>query len=349
MKPLRMAVFGCGFWSRFQIPAWREIEGVNCVAVCDVDAEKSRLAAARFNIPESFTDPSELIAKVRPDAIDVVTSPETHAALIELVSSQGVAAICQKPMATDLATAEKMVRSCAERNIPFYVHENWRWQSPIRQLKRVLDSGEIGQPFRARLDFNCSFPVFDNQPSLRELPELILADLGVHLLDTVRFLFGEAERLTCQIHRVNPGIAGEDVATVLLWMANRVTVCCNLSFASQLEGQRFPETFILVEAEKGSVELGPDYWIRTTRRGKTTAIRCPPKFYSWADPDYALVHASIVDCHRNLAAALRGTNRAETTAADNLQTLHLVFDAYESAHAGQTVQVQKRALLSPSP
>jgi predicted dehydrogenase len=114
MTPLRIAVLGCGFWSRFQIPAWHEIDHVCCVAVCDVDAEKSRLAAARFNIPESYADPAELLARVRPDAVDIVTSSETRAELVELASFHGVATICQKPMTTELARAEKMVRSCAE-------------------------------------------------------------------------------------------------------------------------------------------------------------------------------------------------------------------------------------------
>jgi predicted dehydrogenase len=340
MNPLRIAVFGCGFWSRFQIPAWQEIEHVSCVAVCDLDVEKSRGTAVRFNIPESFTDPARLIAAVSPDAIDIVTSPETHAELVELASSEGVAAICQKPMATDLPTAERMVRSCAARNVPFFVHENWRWQTPVRHLKRVLDSGEIGQPFRARIDFNCSFPVFENQPGLRQSSQLILADLGVHLLDTVRFLFGEAERLTCQIHQVTSGIAGEDVATVLLAMQNGMIVTCNLSFASRLESERFPETFILVEGEKGSVELALDYWIRLTNRKGTSASRHPPRYYRWADPSYALVHASIVDCHRNLAGALRGTARAETPGTDNLQTLRLVFAAYESAQTQCTIRIK---------
>jgi predicted dehydrogenase len=338
---LRIAVLGCGFWSRFQIPAWQEIGGVSCVAVCDLDAEKSRAVASRFNIQENYTDAAKLLNSVRPDAVDIVTDPQSHAELVELACSHKISIICQKPMATDLPTAGKMVRMCDEQNVTFFVHENWRWQEPIRELKRVLDSQEIGRPFRARVDFNCSFPVFKNQPSLRKLPELILADLGVHILDAVRFLFGEAERLTCQIHQVNSGIAGEDVATVLLAMENGMTVSCNLSFASRLESERFPETFIVVECNEGSVELAPDYWVRTTNNKETRSSRHPPTLYPWADPNYAVVHASIVGCHRNLASALRGTGRAETTGADNLETLRLVFAAYKSARAHQTVELKK--------
>jgi len=341
MVPLRIALIGCGFWSRFQIPAWHEVEGVKCAAVCDLNAERCRGLAARFNIPESYDDPQKLLDSVQPDAIDLVTGPRTHQELVELASAYKVPVICQKPMANDLATAENMVRICAERSVPFFVHENWRWQQPIRELKRVIESGAIGLPFRARMDFNSSFPVFKNQPSLREVPELILADLGVHLLDAARFLFGEAVRLTCQTHQVSLGIAGEDVATVLLAMKNGMTVSCNLSFASRLESENFPQTLILVEGSAGSVELAPNHWIRKTDRTGTNATQYPPKQYSWADSHYGLVHASIVECHRNLASALRGTAEAETTGRDNLKTLKLVFASYESALVQQTIHLKQ--------
>jgi predicted dehydrogenase len=140
MSPLRIAVIGCGFWSRFQIPAWHEVEAVDCVAVCDVNSERCRALAARFNIRENYDDPVKLLDSVRPDAIDIVTSPQTHQQLVELACSHGIPVICQKPMANDLRTAENMVRTCSESRVPFFVHENWRWQKPIRELKRILDS-----------------------------------------------------------------------------------------------------------------------------------------------------------------------------------------------------------------
>ena len=89
----------------------------------------------------------------------------------------------------------------------------------------------------------------------------------------------------------------------------------------------------------GSVELGPDYWVRVTTEDGTTARRHPPNRYEWADPRYDLVHASIVDCQRNLLDALRQDAPAETTAEDNLKTLRLVFASYESAETKQNVQV----------
>jgi predicted dehydrogenase len=219
------------------------------------------------------------------------------------------------------------------------VHENWRWQAPIRALKKVLESGVIGPVFRARLDYCNSFPVFDNQPFLKELEQFILTDMGTHILDVVRFLFGEATRLYCQSHRVRRDIKGEDAASVMLRMQSGASVTVNLSYASRIEQDRFPETFAFVEGENGSVELAPDCWVRVTTKDGTTAQQCSPPFHPWADPRYALVHSSIVACHADLLRALQTGFKAETNADDNLKTLKLVHAAYESARNGQAANL----------
>jgi predicted dehydrogenase len=332
-------VLGCGFWSRFQIPAWLELPGVECVAVCDIDPDKAKAVAGRFGVSKWFQNPEELLQQIRPDLVDIITSPETHRELVGLAARYRVPVICQKPMANDLETARQMVRICETAGVPFSIHENWRWQLPLREVKRALDSDRIGAAFRARIDFNSSFPVFDNQPFLRELEQFILSDVGTHVLDVVRFLFGESEWLVCQTHRVNKTIRGEDVATVLLQMKNGMSVTCTLSYASRLEFERFPETFLLIEGDKGSIELAPDFWVRITDDKATNSRRCPPPVYSWADPNYGLIHASIVECHRNLLGGIQGTAPAETTGADNLRTLQLVYGSYESARLGRIVKI----------
>ena len=54
---------------------------------------------------------------------------------------------------------------------------------------------------------------------------------------------------------------------------------------------------------------------------------------------YDLVHASIVPCNMDLLAGLRGEKQAETTGADNLKTIQLVFSSYESARNGKVIQL----------
>ena len=337
MEPSRFAILGTGFWAGFQLAAWRELPAARCMALYNRTPAKARDLAARFEVPNVYADAAELLRREALDFVDIISSPDTHRRFVELAAEHRVPVICQKPLAENLADAEAMLAACRDAGVPLLVHENWRWQRPLRALRQVLESGAIGRAFRARVDFICSFPVFDNQPALRQLPQFILADLGSHLLDIPRFLFGEARNVYCRTHSVNPSIRGEDVATVVLAMAGGPTVTVNLSYASRTELERFPETRVFIEGTAGSVELAPDHWIRVTDAAGTTAQRHPPPTYAWADPRYALVHASIVDCNADLLRALRGGGGAETTGEDNLRTLQLVFAAYESARGGKVV------------
>lgn len=338
MKTLNFAIFGAGFWSRFQLAAWQELKGARCVAIYNRTPAKAEELARHFGVPSVYDDPEELVRKEKLDFIDIITDVNTHPEFVILAAKYRLPVICQKPMAPSLKLARQMVQKCRAARVPFFVHENWRWQHPIRALKAALDSGVIGRPFRARIDMISGFPVFRNQPFLAELEQFILTDLGTHMLDAARFLFGEAESLYCHTDRAHKKIKGEDIATVLLRMTSRTSVSVNMAYAENyLEKDRFPETFFFIEGEKGSIELAPDFWLRLTTRRGTHARRVPPPRYSWADPAYDVVHASIVPCNENLLAALQGRAKAETTAEDNLKTLELVYSAYDSARTGKAI------------
>jgi predicted dehydrogenase len=341
MAELKFAIFGTGFWSLYQIPAWLELGGAKPVAAYNRTAARAAAVARQFGIPRVYGDPEELLANENAglDFVDIITAVETHAPLVRLAAKYKVPVICQKPMSTDLASAEGMAAACREAGVPLYIHENWRWQAPVRALKQALDAGRIGAPFRARIDMISGFPVFENQPFLKELEQFILTDLGSHTLDAARFLFGEASSLYCQIHKVHPDIRGEDVATVMMRMGQGVMVTVNMAYAGNyLEREAFPQTFAFIEGERGSLELGPDYWLRETTEAGTYLRRAPPPRYAWADPAYGVVHASIVACNANLLSALRGEGKAETTGEDNLKTVRLVFGAYDSANEDKVVR-----------
>jgi D-apiose dehydrogenase len=338
MAPLRFAVFGTGFWSRYQLSGWNEAGGAQCVALYNRTRSKAERLAAEFGIESVYDDPDALVSKERLDFIDVITDVGTHRQFVELAVARRIPVICQKPMGRSLAEARAMVEMAESAGVPFFVHENWRWQAPLRELQRVLASGVIGRVFRGRIDYCNSFPVFENQPFLKELDQFILTDIGSHILDVARFLFGEARTLFCRTDRVHADIRGEDVATVLFGMESEATVTCNMSYASRVEHDRFPETFVFVEGTEGSVELGPDFWLRVTTRRGTESRRAPPPFYAWVDPRYALVHSSIVACNQDLLSGIRG-GPAETTGRDNLRTMELVFGCYESAASGRVVKL----------
>lgn len=349
----RFVLFGAGFWARYQLAAWGELPGVRCAGIVDPDTERVKSLMSEYMKSARKTegvsahtvsgsgDAVAMLDSLRPDFADIVTPVETHVPLAQMCLERGIPVICQKPLAPTLEEARALVGDFAAADVPLLVHENWRWQTPIRAAAAALKGGGIGTPHRARISFVCSFPVFDNQPFLATLPRFIITDIGSHVLDVARFLFGEAQSVYALTKRVNPTIAGEDVATVVMPMGDtQTTVIAEMSYASQTEYERFPQTFLFVEGDRGSLEVGPDYMLRVTDEQGTRLSRHAPPRYTWADPQYDLVQASMVPCIADLFGHLCGNNIAETTGTDNRETVRLVSAAYESAESGRVIALR---------
>jgi predicted dehydrogenase len=331
-------MFGTGFWAHFQLAAWQELKGVECVAIYNRTRSRGERFARQFHVPAYYDDPEELLRREKPDFVDIVTYPFTLSHFVKMVASHKIPVISQKPMAPSVAIAEENIRACREAGVPYFIHENWRWQTQLRELKNTLDSGIVGTPFRARISMVSAFPVYMNEPQLKNLEEFILTDTGTHILDIARFYFGEAQSVYCQVQQVHPDVKGEDVATVMMMMGGRTTVTIELGFPENyVEHEYFPQTMVFVEGNKGTAEVAKDYWLRVTTERGTHARRYPPAWYPWVDPGYHVIHSSIVPTNANLLQALRGEAAAETTGEDNVKTLRLVFAAYQSARSGNAV------------
>jgi len=339
MKRLKFAVFGTGFWSNFQIPGWLESDDVELSALFNRTRSKAEAIGEKFGSPKIYDNPEELLAAEKLDFVDIITDVDTHLKFARMAAEKGIDVVCQKPMAANWEDAKELVSVCRKNNVRLFVNENFRWQAPIRRVKEVMDSGVIGEVFKARVTFCSGFPVFDNQPFLKELDRFILTDIGSHILDICRYLLGEAKTLYCLTQRVNPEIKGEDVANVLMEMQSGAHCFAEMSYASILEKEAFPQTLLLIEGSKGSVCLTNDYVLNVTTREGSQSEVVKPTLYDWIDPEYAVVHSSIVSAQMDILKGLKG-GEAETTGADNLETVRLVWASYASAESGRLIQLE---------
>jgi predicted dehydrogenase len=345
-RPLRFAVIGCGFWAKYQISAWMELEGVELVALYNRTIEQADELASLFNVPRTYDNIDLLFTQETIDFVDIITDVATHAHFTKLAAQRGIAVICQKPMAVDLAEAASMLEFCRNRRVPLYIHENFRWQTPIRKVKEILETKVIGRPFKAKISYCSAFPVLEKQPFLANLEHFILTDVGSHILDVSRFLFGEPRSVYCQTRRINPRLKGEDVANVSMHMDDNLICFVEMSYASILEHDFFPQTLITVEGDRGSMQVMPDYTIRLTTTGYSETVNAHPTPFDWVDPDYAVVQSSIVPCNKNILNGLRGIKKAETTGDDNFKTLQLVWAAYASAEENIVIDMKLKEPVS---
>ena len=116
--PLRFAIFGAGFWARVQLAAWREVGGVECVAIYNRSHDKAETFARDLGVPAVYDDAEKLLREVRPGFVDNITEVGGHKSLSLLCAKHRVPRIVQKPMATSLKNVRDMVAAFARAKTP---------------------------------------------------------------------------------------------------------------------------------------------------------------------------------------------------------------------------------------
>jgi len=332
-------VIGCGFFAQNHLHAWRDIEGVDVVAVCDNDQSNLFATSKEFKIRRQFTDAVELFKYGQFDIVDIATTAPSHRSLVEMAAQHTKHIICQKPFAESVKDARAMVGAVEATGKTLMVHENFRWQSAVRTVIEELRKGTIGEPFFGRVSFRSGFDVFSGQPYLAEGERFIIEDLGIHILDIARALFGDVARISATKRRINPSIRGEDVATMFLEHTGGATCIVDCSYATRRQIEAFPETVIEVDGNKGTISLDLGYKMTVQANGQSEIRDLSPPLLPWASKPWHNIQESVRTIQEHFINCLHEGCEPETSGHDNLQTLSLVEAAYLSASEHRTVEM----------
>lgn len=336
---LRGGVIGCGFFADNHLSAWSDLPEAEIVAVCDRDPARAERARSRHGIARSYVDAATMVDRERLDFVDIVTTVDTHRALVELCAARRIPVICQKPFALDRADGRAMVECCTAAGVKLMVHENFRWQTPMLAVRRELEAGTLGKPHFARISFRHGFDIYANQPYLATEKRLALVDVGVHVLDLARCFLGEATRLYCRNRRLNPRVAGEDASTVVLDHASGAVSIVDMSFHSRLDPDPFPQTLVTIEGDRGTLTLDAGYRLTIVGAGGRVVRDVEPKVPAWGAKPWHVIQDSVINTQAHWLRCLAEGAEPQPSGADNLRTLDLVFKAYDSDAAGQAIAI----------
>ena len=338
---MNVALIGCGFFAQNQLRAWRDIEGVKVVALCDIDPVKLNATGEEFSIKRQYTNAAEMFRDGGFETVDIATTVSSHRVLVEMAASKKIHVICQKPFAENIADARAMVSAVEATGKTLMVHENFRWQSAVRIVIEEVRNGTIGDPFFGRVSFRSGYDVFAGQPYLAEGERFIIEDLGIHILDISRALFGDVARVSAITRRVNPAIKGEDVATILMAHKSGASSVVDCSYATRRQPETFPETMIEVDGDKGTIRLDSGYLMTVQVNGASEKRDLSPPVLPWASKPWHNIQESVQIIQQHFVDCLRDGRQPETSGCDNLQTLGLVEAAYLSAATCRTVETSE--------
>ena len=299
---------------------------------------KARAAADKFGVKSWYKDAETMLKQEKLGLVDIVTRVETHRDVVSQAIRHRVPIIVQKPFGPDLAACRAMADEAQRAGVFLAVHENFRFQVPMRRIAELLRAGAIGTPSWGRVSFRTGYDIYKGQPYLANEERFVLIDLGVHVLDLARVFLGEVEQLSAELQRRNPDVRGEDTATMLLRHKSGAVSIVECTYESRRLPDVFPETLLEIEGPKGAIVLKPGSVLDVTIAGKTTTHDVDAPVLNWAERPWHIIQESVVATCEHMLEALRAGRAADTAALDNVRTFTLVEAAYQAAAAGRAVR-----------
>jgi predicted dehydrogenase len=324
-KPLRIGLIGAGMVSRHHLIAWADIpDRARVVAIADPSRENAARRADEFSISQIYADADAMFAATELDAVDIAAPRQFHAALVRLAAKRGLPVLCQKPLAPDLQQAIELA-AAVKNQTRLMVHENWRFRGYYRDAAAWLREGRIGDVKQAQLTLLTSGvlpgadglrPALERQPFMRGEKRMLVAEVLIHHLDTLRMLLGPLRVTAAGLSRTYSEMAGEDGAVIQMQAEGGATVTVFASFAAH----GFPAVQVDrldILGSTGSIRLDGPHLV---------CSGCAP-----AEKHYDLAVEYQGSYNRTIAhfvQSLRDNTPFETAPEDNIETLRLVEDCY---------------------
>lgn len=346
-REFRIGAVGAGFiMADVQLAAYREA-GFPVVAIASRTRSKAAEVAQRHGIATVHDDPEALIRDPQVQIVDIAYPPDLQPALIRLALAQPhvKAVLAQKPLALDLETASALAEEAHRAGKLLSVNQNMRFDQSMRVLKQLLDRGDLGTPVLATIEMR-AIPHW--QEFLRGYGRLTLANMSVHHLDVLRFLFGEPEDIyTAARPDPRTGFAHRDgiVCSTLRFRSGVMAVSLEDVWTGP-HGDGFESDIYIkwrVEGTEGVAEgtIGwPDYpegspsTLRFASRQSTGGAWVQPQ---WTTRWFPQAFAGVME---QLQWALHSGEPPLLDVADNVKTMALVEAGYRSLE-------EKRAVALP--
>jgi predicted dehydrogenase len=331
MKPFQLGIAGCGRISQSYLDAVARCPGISLMAVMDI-REHAANTAAEANKCRAFTDVETMLQSCELDGVVICTPPSTHADLGCQLLEAGLHVLCEKPFATTVAGAERLIETSRKTGRTLMMATKFRYVDDVIRAKSVIASGMLGV---VRHYSNCFSGSVDMEDRWNSNPEVagggVLIDNGTHSVDLVRYLLGPIVRVYAYEGQRLAGLAVEDTVNLFLVTENQAMAVITLSWTLWIESPNYVE----VTGTEGALCVG---W-------KSSKYKHGGQL-DWADygSGYDKV-AAFRNQLENFADATCGAAAPSVTMEDGLWSTAVIEAAYASLATGEWVDVETPAFL----
>lgn len=337
MARLRAIVVGAGGIAGAWFPAFAK-EKVKVVAVVDLARERAEKRIEEFKLADALADDDleKTLRDRRADFLVDLTVPEAHCAVTCAALRAGLHVVGEKPMASSMAEARRMVRTSEAAGRLYMVSQSRRWDAKHDALQRTVAAGRLG----TLTTVNCDFFLGAHFGGFRdEMESPLVLDMAIHHFDMARMVSG-CDPVTVYCEEFNPAgswYKGDSSANAVFQMtdgvrfAYRGSWCAEGCDTSWNGNWRFIGTQGTILYENDCAPTGELVAGRTgfSRPKKAIAVR-----------PVAMKADGMHGALREMIAFLRTRRKPQCESHDNIKSLAMVFAAIESSRKGRRVPVR---------
>jgi len=223
---IRLGVIGTGGMAGEHAKAFKEMDGVEIVAACDIVEQKVERYAEKHGVPATFTDVDQMLLEAELDAVTNVTPDAQHHPTTLKAIRAGLHVLCEKPLATCYGEAREMVEVAQEAGVINMVNLSYRLSSAIHRAHEMIAEGVIGEVRHVEAGYLQSWLAgrewSETSPgsylwrlSTAHGSTGVLGDLGVHIIDFTTYAAGDLASLDCRL-KCFPKVEGDRIGEYVL-------------------------------------------------------------------------------------------------------------------------------------
>jgi predicted dehydrogenase len=352
MKPVRVAIVGCGRISDLHAMGFRDYDLARLAAVCDSDRRRAAQKAQQWSVEKVYTDYEQVLADPDIDLVELLTPHHLHASMTVAACQAGKHVSVQKPMAIRMEEADQMIAAAKQAGVVLRLYETFVFYPPAVRAKEMLEAGEIGEPQMIRMhvstgtrDTSWKVPLntwlwrFDERKSGGGP---LVFDHGYHLFSLANFLMGNVARVSAWIDRskVGPRLYVDAPATIMFQFTSpRRYGTFDIEHTPKMRihsDYYADDDRVEIVGEKGILFINR-YTTRTVdlpelmlfKDGKTSAI--PIERVGWEN--------GFIDCTRHLIEVLQHGGQPRLDGQTGKAVLQFALAAIDSAHFRREIQI----------
>ncbi|MBN2595002.1 MAG: Gfo/Idh/MocA family oxidoreductase [Sedimentisphaerales bacterium] len=334
MDTIGVGLIGSGYIAHYHARGLAEAADVEVPVLCSLDGKAAEEFADKYGINDVTDQINDMLGREDIQAVVISTPNKFHAPYAIEFMKNGIDVFVEKPMAVSALQGTEMIECARKNERILMIGHMWRFDTEVNYIRDIVQSGKPGDIFKTK-----GYGIHVNWGPAGWFTEKelagggALADMGVHAIDTARYILGDPEPKEVYA-KISTSFGDYEVddngIVVITWETGAVSIIESGWWHPHADG---PEAGTQVFGTEGYASLFPTFWKKKQGDNPEKIVPDMPERKEHCDQVmYSQQMKHFIECVRNRIKPVSGMTEGQTV-------LRIVDAAYESARSGKVVKL----------